>query len=262
MSRMDDDTAVLGILGHPADHSLSPVMHNAAMDAAGINGIYLRFDSPDLEGLEDVIREYRITGMNVTIPYKTQVMEHLDQFTESAEAIGAVNTVINRNGVLYGANTDPDGVLFAFREKETDGKNVLILGSGGAARAAVHAMTQKECGISILGRNRTAVEDICSTMDAEPAMSNDPSDYDIIINCTPVGMSSDGPYPIDLNRLTPNQTVLDMVSNRATPLARTAAEKGCGIAEGSEMLIGQGARSFRYWFGKDPDTEIMRRAIG
>ena len=261
MSRITDDTAIIGILGHPVAHSLSPVMQNAAMAAEGIDGIYLGFDSPDLEGLSDFIREYDILGMNVTIPYKTEVMDQVDEFTESAETIGAVNTVINRNGTLYGANTDPDGILFAFSGMDIEDKDVLVLGSGGAARSAVFAMSGKGCEVSVLGRNRVTVEAICNDMDASPARSNDPSDYDIVINCTPVGMRDDGPYPINIDRLTSGQTVLDMVYNRRTPLAETAEEKGCTVARGSDMLIGQGARSFRYWFGRDPDTEVMREAI-
>ena len=261
MLNLTDGTEVLGILGHPVSHSLSPAMQNAAMRAEGIDGIYLRFDSPDTDGLADVMREYGILGMNVTIPYKTAVMDQVDEFTESAESIGAVNTVINRNGTLYGANTDPDGILYALRDTETGCRDVLILGSGGAARAAAYTMASEDCEVSILGRNRVTVASICDSLDASPARSSDPSDYDIVINCTPVGMYDDGPYPIDINRLTGKQTVLDMVYNRVTPLVRTALEKGCAVADGREMLIGQGARSFRYWFGRDPDTDIMRGAI-
>lgn len=264
MERLGDGCSIVGITGHPLGHSLSPKMHGAAMAAAGINGIYLKFDSPDLAHIEDVVSEYRITGFNVTIPYKQDIMGHLDSVEGPAETMGAVNTVVNREGRLTGTNTDYAGVEYAF---EHTGKGlsecprVLVFGSGGAARAAVYAAMSAGCDVHVLGRSPEKVSGICRQMGCEPAAGGGLHGYDAVINCTPVGMAEDGPYMFDLSELRPEMSVMDMVYNRRTALVEAAISKGCTVASGKDMLVGQGALSFEKWFGTRPNTEVMGKAV-
>jgi len=258
MENLGDDCFIVGITGHPLSHSKSPVMQEAAMKAAGINGKYLVFDSPDLAHIEEVIRGYDIRGINVTIPYKQEIMDHLDSVSETAQSVGAVNTVINDGGKLKGDNTDVVGIAYALRSAELEGKKVLIMGSGGAARAACHSMKEAGADVSLSGRNAKTLDQLCKDFGAEP-FKGTTAGFDIIINCTPIGLV-EGEYPTEID-LNGSQTVFDMVYGRDTPLTLMAKKAGCSIAEGGDMLIGQGAESFRLWFGKDADTEIMRRAL-
>jgi len=259
MEAMGDDCILVGITGHPLSHTMSPAMQGAAMRSAGINGRYLVFDSPDLEGIEDVIRDYDIRGMNVTIPYKQDVMSHLDSITRTAERAGAVNTIINDSGKLVGDNTDVIGIEYALLNTPLRDSKALIMGSGGAARAAAFALTEAGCAVSISGRNKDTVSELSREFGLE-VHSGSVGGLDIIVNCTPIGLV-DGEYPVDISGLSKDQTVFDMVYGRETPLISEAVRKGCRLADGRDMLVGQGAASFRSWFGKEPDTDAMRGAL-
>lgn len=264
MKRLGDDCKVVGIIGHPLGHSMSPQMHHAAMRSAGINGIYLKFDSPNLDDVGDVLREYRIDGTNVTIPYKQDIWKHLDSVEGAATSIGAVNTVINRNGNLIGTNTDHAGVTYAFEKagrKLSECSRVLVFGSGGAARAAVYAAHEAGCDVFVLGRSSDKVRELCGDMGCHEAPDTSLRNYDALINCTPIGMYEDSEYMFDLSELNPRIAVMDMVYNRKTKLVQTAEKSGCPVASGKDMLVGQGALSFERWFGISPDTDAMREAI-
>ena len=260
MESFGDDCIIVGITGNPLDHSLSPAMQNAAIKNVGINGVYLRFDSPDLENADDVIREYGIRGMNVTIPFKQDIMQLMDSLSQRCREIGAVNTVINDGGRLHGENTDVDGIAYAVRkvDDDTKDKKALILGSGGAARAAAYAFREMGCDVSICGRNQGTVERICHDFGLEHDDRVD--DKDIVINCTPIGLV-DGEYPADIRKLKSDAEVFDMVYGRDTPLVVRARNLGCRMIDGKDMLVGQGAESFRLWFGKEPGMKIMEKAI-
>ena len=264
MMRLGDGCTVVGVTGNPLGHTRSPAMQNAAISQAGIAGICLRFPSPDLGHFADAVREYRIRGMNVTMPYKEEVMGQLDRIDAHATEAGAVNTVVNDGGRLTGYSTDGYGVEFAFSEAGRpleDHPKVLVFGSGGAARSAVYAAMGSGCETCVLGRNAEAVKRICSNAGAEVAGDRSVEGYDAVINCTPVGMGGDSGYMFGLDGLREGQTVMDCVYSRKTALVRAAESKGCRIASGLDMLVGQGARSFELWFGKGPDTRAMRGAI-
>jgi 3-dehydroquinate dehydratase/shikimate dehydrogenase len=259
LETLGDDCMLVGITGHPLSHTKSPAMQNAAIKAAGINGRYLVFDSPELDKVEDVIRGYEIRGMNVTIPYKERIMEHLDSVSSSAETIGAVNTIVNNNGTLIGNNTDITGIKMALEGTPTEGAKALIMGSGGAARAAAEAVRTLGCVGSLCGRNSETVDGICRDFGLE-RFEGDIRDMDIIINCTPIGLV-EGKYPADITGLRAEQTVFDMVYGKRTPLLDFAESKGCRTMDGTDMLIGQGAASFRMWFGTAPDLDVMRGVL-
>ena len=264
MKALGDDCKIVGLVGHPIGHSMSPQMHQAAMKAAGINGIYLKFDSPDLAHVDDVIREYNLTGINVTIPYKQEIREHLDSVEGAADSIGAVNTIVNTNGKLIGTNTDYAGVTYAFERagrKLSECGKVLVFGTGGAARAAVYAAQEAGCDTFILGRTPENVNRLCKEMGCHAASDNSLKGYDALINCTPIGMYEDSEYMFDLSELSSDIAVMDMVYNRKTQLVESAVKAGCPIASGKDMLIGQGALAFEKWFGVSPDTEVMRKSV-
>ncbi len=261
MESLGDDCMIAGVTGHPLQHSKSPAMQNAAIKAAGLNAIYLRFDSPSLENICDVIREYDLRGMNVTIPYKQEIYVLLDKTSDTCLEVGAVNTVINDNGVLKGENTDVEGIMFALRSKGEDpkGKKVLLLGAGGASRAAAYTFSKMDCKVNIAGRTGNKACDVSRAF-GTGIHDGSVKDYDIIVNCTPVGLV-DGEYPADLSDMHEGQTIFDMVYGRETPILEMAKRKGCRIVDGADMLVGQGAESFRLWFGKEPDVNIMRGAL-
>lgn len=260
MVELGDDCEIVGITGHPLAHSRSPAMQNAAMRKAGIRGRYLVFDSPDTEHLGDVMREYRIRGLNVTIPHKVSVTEQLDSVVGAAGDIGAVNTVVNRDGKLEGHNTDVVGIKHAFAKAGRplkDHPKVLVHGTGGAARAAVWAAMSEGCTVYLMGRTPGNVRKLQEESGCEADTSGRVTGYDAVINCTPVGMKEDSPYLFDTSLLRSGQTVLDMVYNRKTALVRAAEQRRCTIAGGQDMLVGQGAESFRLWFGTEPDIAAM-----
>ena len=302
---IDGTTKLLGVLGWPVEHSMSPVMHNAAIEAAGLNACYVPLPCPP-EALGDVIAGLRgmgFLGANVTIPHKQAVIEHLDGLSDEARFTGSVNTLYWEGDRLMGTSTDAPGAVLNLRQAgiELDGKSVVILGTGGAARALAFVLARGSCAgtggnratyrlpeLTILGRHREKVEKLAQDIMAgtvgggatgtgggsatgpavHPGLLADFAavgrDADLIINCTSVGMAPDtAGCPIDPALLEPRHTVYDIVYQpRETVLLREAKRKGCRTVEGIGMLVHQGAASFRTWFGRDPDTEVMFSALG
>ncbi|MDR0309393.1 MAG: shikimate dehydrogenase, partial [Candidatus Methanoplasma sp.] len=265
MSYLGDDPMIVGILGHPLDKTLSPKMHNAVMRTAGIKGIYLKFDTNDLAHVEDVIRDYDIRGINVTIPHKSAILGHLDSFDKTVETIGAANTIFNDKGVLKGYNTDVIGIERAMEAAGFDpkGKRALIMGSGGAARACAYALREKGCRVTVTGRNTETSRSLCKDLGCEysPKDSVALMLYDLVVNCTPVGMYEDGEYPVNMCQLTHHHTVFDMVYGIVTPMISKARDVNAGIVSGEDMLAAQGAASLELWSGKRGLFKPMRRAL-
>lgn len=278
---IDTRTKLVGLLGRPLEHSFSPVMHNRAFQALGLNYCYLPIEVAD----EDVatvaagIAKMNFAGYNVTIPHKIRIMDCLDAVDPLAQAIGAVNTVIIQNSRTTGYNTDGIGFIHSLEaagEPAVENKSVLILGAGGAARAI--AMTLADQGAArIVICNRTApkayalTRDVnqqsreCATaipMDAA-TMTNTLRDTDILINTTSVGMHpQEKQSPIADHLIQGHLVVCDIVYNPPlTHLLKMAQEKGCRIVRGIGMLVYQGAASFRLWTGRDAPVDIMRDAI-
>jgi len=258
-----DGCMITGIVGHPLDHTLSPVMHNAAFSKLKINGIYLEFDTPNLNGFKEFIVNYDVRGVNVTIPYKTEIMGHLDKISPEADRIGAVNTVVNDSGTLKGTNTDIFGIEHAFDGTPINGKRALVLGSGGAARACLYVMNKIDCSSVIASRNDVATKKLSRDFGSETIDLNnvDLSQFDVIINCTPVGMKGfpAGP-PVSTDGLGKEHVVFDMVYGN-TVLTDVARKSGAKIISGKDMLASQGARSFELWTGAKVSTDIMRKVI-
>ena len=249
-----------GIIGYPLGHSFSPGFFNEKFKNENIDAVYEKFEIPIITDLQAIL-DYTpdLCGFNVTIPYKIDVMDHLDSLSKASECVGAVNTIINDDGRLTGTNTDVTGISYALRDVELKGSKALILGSGGAARAAAYSLTDSGCDVSISGRNAITVKQLSDDFGLNIHVG-DVKGFDVIVNCTPIGLV-EGEYPADISVLTGEQVVFDMVYGRETGIITKAKEVGCMMADGQDMLIGQGAESFRLWFGKDPDVEVMRGAI-
>ena len=280
MRAIDTSTRLCAVIGNPVEHSLSPLIHNAAFDAAGLNYVYLAFRVDDVQGCLTGMRALPgFRGLSVTIPHKLAVLERLDEIDPMARHVGAVNTVCNESGRLIGSTTDGPGALRAFDEAgiSLEGKRVLFVGAGGAVRSVAFAMAmQARCsGITILGRTRSRVEAITGDLLARTQgivrsgnLSDDLAEamaaHEIIVNGTPLGMyphgGNDTPIPKEL--LSQDHVVFDMVYRpMKTRLIREAEAAGCRTLLGIEMLIHQAALQFETWTGIRAPVDVMRSAV-
>jgi shikimate dehydrogenase len=274
-------TKVCGVIGDPIEHTMSPVMHNAAFSELGLDYVYLAF-RVRAEGLAQAIegmRALNIRGLNVTIPHKVAVIPFLDELDPLAEKIGAVNTIVSDAGLLRGYNTDATGFLKALKDKgfEPGGKRVAVLGAGGAARAVSFILAESGANLVILNRRQeldwaeALARQISDTFKKEvKALESDAANLkaalesaDIVVNATSVGMSphsDESPVPAKLLR--PGMVVFDIVYNPLkTRLATEAARAGAETVMGLDMLVGQGALSFEMWTGKKAPVELMKRKV-
>ena len=259
-------TKIYGVLGNPIGHSLSPVMHNAAFEAAGVNALYGAFESSDLKGSIGGMRALGICGMSVTIPFKTSVIPYLDELDPLAEQIGAVNTIVNVKGRLKGYNTDGLGAMKALEAKiDPAGKHCVLVGAGGAARGI--GFMARERGMKLMVANRSmerglALADFleCPFILLERIRE---IRANILIQTTPVGMfphENISPVPDDMFQK--DMAVMDAIYNPLeTRLLKSARAKGCTTISGLEMFIHQGAEQFRLWTGLDPDVDLIRTAV-
>ena len=258
------DSLIVGLVGHPLSQSASKRMQTQAMKDAGIDGHYLNFDTVSLDGLDDVIRDYNIKGLNVTIPYKDDILAYVDVLDQSAKNTGAASMILNMGDKLVGSNIDVDGAKFALERAGVEieaGMKILILGSGGVAMACCYLFTSKGAEVTIIGRNQKTVKDLCRKFGCETSDRADPSEYEMIVNCTPIGMYEEEKYPIDITKLKAGQIVFDVVYTKETQLEAVGREHGCTIVPGLDMLIGQGMRSFEVWTGQKTTYESMRYSL-
>ena len=264
------------LVGYPVEHSVSPAMHNACFRALGLDYEYrlAPVEPGELSTfMSDNMKHRRVRGCNVTIPHKVEVMRHLDEVEDAARAIGAVNTVLNDEGVLKGYNTDYLGGVKALEEEYGDLKDagVVILGAGGAARALIYGLRQKVQSITVLNRDLKKAEALVDLFkeDSNASMRygslRELGDHlvsaDILVNTTPVGMSphiDQTPVPMEL--LHRDLLVYDLVYNPAeTKLLKEAESVDAKTLSGLKMLVYQGAEAFKLWTGHEPPTDLMIR---
>jgi len=258
--------SVYAVFGDPVGHSLSPVMHNSAFAQTGFDGLYLAIRVQDIAAAVSGVRGLGIQGVSVTIPHKVSVMEYLDQVDESADKIGAVNTIVNRQGTLCGFNSDSAGAIAALTQKcVIRGKAVAVIGAGGGARAVGFGIKQEGGQLTILNRTREKGEALADDLDCEfrPLSETRRLPYDIIINATSVGMTPHtDSSPVNAELLESGMVVMDMVYNPLqTRLLAAAAKIGCTIVDGVTMFVHQGAVQFELWTGKQAPVDIMRRVV-
>lgn len=273
----------LGLVGYPLEQSLSPQIHSAALKACGLEGDYSLFPIPpdDKQGLEDLlvrVRSGEITGLNVTIPHKQNVIRFMDELTSTAKAAGAVNTIYGRKNKLIGENTDAPGFLSDLtrfigprESKIAYRKTVLILGAGGSARAIVYVLLNDGWNVIIAARRIEQAQQLASSFaPRELRLTNyeafdlEPLAFDLIVNTTPVGMTPNidqSPWPDGLQF--PQQAmVYDLVYNpRETKLVKVACAAGLYATSGLGMLIEQAALAFEIWTGRNPSRDILFESI-
>lgn len=273
-------TGLLGVIGHPISHSLSPRLHNAAFRSQGLNLVYLAFDvlpkslSAAIEGL----RALRIQGANVTVPHKEAIVSLLDRLDPLAQRIGAVNTIVCEDGWLVGHNTDVEGfraALHSVLPSGARGRRCLLAGAGGAARAVAAALVEEgAAAVWVYNRTRSRAEALCADAMSWGARTCEPlgaellAEYgcsaDIVINATSIGIDPDieeMPFSVDI--LSSHQVVFDLVYGVVpTLLLREAAAKGAATIDGLEMLLMQAASSYRLWTGLNAPLAVMRHASG
>jgi shikimate dehydrogenase len=260
-------TALCGIVLHPARHTRSPALHNAAYAALGLDAVFVVFDVPP-ERLGAAIGGARALGIRqlaVSIPHKQAVMAHLDELDDAARRIGAVNTVTLRDGRLVGSNTDWLGVARALeRESTLAGRRAVVLGAGGTARAAVFAL--QECGatVTVLNRTPARAESLARELGAACAGGLEALaqlDHDVLVNTTSVGLRSNE-SPVPAAALRPGSIVLDAVYDPPeTRLLRDARARGARTVGGKWMLVEQAVEQIRLWSGKAAPSEVMAAAF-
>ncbi|MBM3263820.1 MAG: shikimate dehydrogenase [candidate division Zixibacteria bacterium] len=260
-------TRVVGVCGHGIRYTLSPAMHNAAFRALGLDYVYVMFDVAPGRAREAAagIRGLGLAGVNVTKPLKTEMIPFLDELTDEARRIGSVNTISHRDGQLFGATTDGAGLLRALETMEVSvtGRSVLILGSGGAARAACAACVRAGAGRTVVAaRNRqrgeeTALVGPAETTSHEPAsLRKALHEADLVINAVPVDLELEPEWFRTV------QTVYDTRYDVAdTLLMQTARAGGATTSNGIDMLLYQGTAAFEIWTGCDAPVEVMRAAL-
>lgn len=270
--RLSAKSKFIIIVGDPVSHSLSPAMHNAAYEKLAIDDQFVYLGANlKVNNLKEVILAMRVMenfhGLTCTIPHKVEVLKYLDWVDEKAKKIGAVNTVVKKNGLLCGYNTDWLGAVIPL-EKVTSlkGKKVLVLGAGGAARAIVYGLKEKGALVFILNRTLEKAKNLAKEFKAKVLNFNhqkEVSNFDIIINATSVGMEPlVNETPINPYFLKKNQIVFDVVYNpKETKLLKEAKKKGAKIIYGLEMLLYQGVAQFEIYTGKKAPIEVMRKVL-
>lgn len=260
-------TALCGIVLHPASHTRSPAMHNAAFREMAIDAAYLAFDVAP-EGLREALvgaRELGVRQLAVSIPHKLAALDHLDEADPVAVAIGAVNTITFENRVLRGTNTDWQGAVCALeRETALKGRHAVVLGAGGAARAVVYGLRAAGANVTVLNRTIEKAEAISNQLGAQDAGTLEDLGrlpHDILVNTTSVGLGSDV-SPVIAGALRPGSVVMDAVYEPAsTRLLKDATAIGARTIGGKWMLVHQAAEQIRSWTGQEAPLQTMAAAF-
>jgi shikimate dehydrogenase len=254
------------VIGNPIGHSLSPVMHNSALAHCGLNGCYLAFQVENIEAAVNGIRGLGIRGVSVTIPHKIAVMQHLDEVDPMAAEIGAVNTILNKDGVLHGYNSDCSGAVMAIAEKTViKDKEAAIIGAGGAARAIGFGLKQEGAMVTIINRTKARGEKLAKDLGCRFISLEEVKElpYHLVVNATPAGMTPDfDSMPITTQFLKPEMVIMDMVYNPLqTRFLKEAEIIGCTIVDGVSMFVHQGAVQFELWTSHKAPVKIMRKVV-
>lgn len=272
---MDAKTRLCAVIGNPIGHSLSPQIHNAAFAELGLNYAYVAFEVEDVPAAIQGVRALGIAGLSVTIPHKVATMLEVDEVDPVAQDIGCVNTVVNHDGILSGYNTDGFGALNALLAAgcDLDGRSVLILGSGGAARAiaitlAHKCLLEKMTILGVIEEERSILAEQAQSQTCFAVEHGDLTaeileetlpQHDVLIHCTPVGM-----YPkttetvVPESLLRPELWVFDVVYNPfETTLLKQAKARGCQVVPGVEMFVRQAVTQFELWTGQEAPIKVM-----
>jgi len=265
IDQVDAATRMYGVVGDPVAHSLSPAIMNTAFRRENVNGVYLPLHAKTLKDLLACVREIPIHGLSITMPYKEAILQHLDNTDSHTTKIGACNTVVRaQDGKLYGFNTDTAGVVRPLEQRiALEGARVLVLGAGGAARAAVFGLKERGCEVFILNRSLAPAQKLARRAKARTLKRADLKkvSFDVIINATPVGMGNTKESPLNENEISARY-VFDMIYDPPeTRLMTLAKARGAQVIPGIEMFVHQAARQFEIWTGKPAPWDDMLRVV-
>ncbi len=262
---MGSDVRIFGVLGKPLGHSKSPLVHNAAFLARGVNAVYLPLEAADIEDFLEFDASVPIEGASVTIPFKEPACSLAHSLSVEANETGAVNTLVRRPPGWHGENTDVEGFMRPLRRRlHLCRMPVLVLGAGGAARAVVHGLRAQEAAVCVVARDPFKGKQLAERFKAEHAPWDQLQHlkWDLLVNATPVGMHPDVEQsPVPAECLT-GEWVYDLVYNpRETRLLKDAASRGCKTISGMEMFIGQAMKQQQIWCGGPVPEQAMREAL-
>jgi shikimate dehydrogenase len=263
-------TKIVGIFGYPIEHTLSPLMHNTAFNILELDIRYLAFKvlPKDLSHAVNAIRALNMLGVNITIPHKEKVIPLLDEIDEEASFIGAVNTVVNHEQRLIGYNTDGRGFMSSLSEEDisVDGKDILIIGAGGGARAISYYLSERASRVSLFDIDISKAERLANDLNKIRSNVSSLKKIDdiekphIIINATPLGLNPDDPLPLNPDFITSDMVICDLIYKN-TRFLKEAEKRGAKTIDGSGMLLWQGAIAFELWTGLKPPVDAMRNVL-
>jgi shikimate dehydrogenase len=263
----------LAVIGYPVSHSRSPAMQTAALKELGLDDEW-SYGAIEVapEGFEEKVRKMAAgdyAGANVTVPHKAAALALADVVSEEAQGIGAANTLSFAEGEIKADNTDGDGLFESLPGELTawdalQGRRALVLGAGGAARAAIWTLDGAGAAVDVWNRTASRAETVCADVGGSPVAAPAQGEYDLIVNTTTVGLRDEDPFehlPLDRAGFDPRQTVVDMVyGDRPSPLLTAAEAAGATVVDGIEVLVRQGALSLQIWTDREPDLDLMRAA--
>lgn len=263
-------TKIVGIYGYPIEHTLSPLMHNAAFNALRLDMRYIAFRVPprSLADAVKAVRALNLLGVNITVPHKETVIPMLDIVDKEASFIGAVNTIVNSEGILAGYNTDGRGFMNSLSEKNVpaEDKNILIIGAGGASRAISYYLSEKAKTLFFYDTDKPKAEKLADDIGKIRPNVHVLKDIknigspDIIINATPLGLKPDDPLPLNPGLIKSEMIICDLVYKK-TNFLEEAKKRGAETIDGSGMLLWQGVLAFELWTGIKPPVDVMRNAL-
>jgi len=270
---------ILCVIGYPIEHSMSSIMHNTAIHELGLNYVYLAFNilPKSLKLAVEGIKTFNIIGINVTLPFKQKIMRYLDDIDPTAKKIGAVNVIKNDDGFLTGKNTDAEGGLKALINAgyTVSGKNIMLLGAGGASRALTYVLAKDANKTIIVNRTKKKAINLANDVRKDLGIKIEGKEYrnnilkdesnkaDILVNTTPIGMYPNvDKSPIPAEFLHEDLIVFDIIYNPLeTKLIKDATQKGCKTLGGLDMLVNQGVLAFEWWTNKKPNSSLMKKKV-
>ncbi len=265
IEQVDAATRVYGVVGDPISHSLSPIMMNTAFRRENVNAVYLGLHAKSIEDLIKCVQNIPLQGFSVTMPYKQEIVAELDNSDVLTQKTGACNTVVrSAEGKLYGFNTDVAGIVGPLEQRLTlPNAKVLVIGAGGAARAAVFGLKARGADVSILNRSAANAQKLARQAGAKTIKRTDLKklQFDAIVNATPLGMGTNKQAPLEQKEIKAKY-VFDLVYNPLeTRFLKLAVTEGASAVSGVEMFVSQGARQFEIWAGKPAPVDEMRFVV-
>lgn len=264
-------TKIVGIFGDPIEHTLSPIIHNAAFRELKIDYCYVPFlvKREKLKEATEAIRALNMVGVNITVPHKEAVIEYLDELSDEAKFIGAVNTILNEGGKLIGYNTDSYGFVKSLKEEgiELNDKNILLLGAGGAAKAVAYGVLREGANLFVFNRTHSKAYSLRESfnsigkVEVLEKLDRDKIEYfQIVINSTSLGLKKEDPMPIHPSYLSNRHIYIDLIYFE-TPLMKEAAKRGAKVISGLGMLLWQAVRAFEIWTKRVAPVEVMTKIL-